>query len=402
MSAPGTGVGKPEPLRILVVGQGAPASEVVPTLRQAHFVVDVAGTGREGIRLAAAMRPDAVVCDMALADLDGWAFCRLVRSGPDREALPCVFLGSSRDGAREKGWNAGVDHFLASPFSEEEVLALVAELFRPNRVAPRSTAGHGALSDMHQLLETSFDQMVHLLMYMLDLSVPGAGRRGRELADAARRLADRFEVPAEFLPDLERAALLHEIGGILHAAAEEGPDGRWGYVVASAAILRQVHQFRGAAELVECIYENWDGTGHPGHKQRGQIPFRSRLLRVLIDYAEVRRGARPGGTNGVPEALQSLARHAGTWYDPLVVGRLVETVHGEAGGDLVDGTKDHLVVTDLRAGMILAEDLLTGSGVKLLGEGATLTEGSLDIILRRHQIDPVLCGAWIARERAAV
>lgn len=402
MRAPGAGVETSGPLRVLVVGQGASASSVASILTQAHFVVDEAPTGRDGIRMAGAVRPDAVLCDLDLTDLDGWAFCRLLRSAPDRDTLPCVLLGGSREGLRERGWLEGVDHFLSSPFSEEEVLALVADLFRPDRPVRPYSAEHGALADMHELLETSFDQMVHLLMYMLDLSVPGAGRRGRELADAAQRLADRFEVPAEFLPDLERAALLHEIGGILRTRGEEGPEGGWGYVVASAAILRQVHQFRGAAELVECIFENWDGTGHPGHKQRGQIPFRSRLLRVLIDYAEVRRGARPGGTDGIPEALQSLARRAGTWYDPLVVGRLVDTARGEAGGELVDGTKDHIVVTDLRAGMILADDLLTGSGVKLLGEGATLTEGSLDIILRRHQTDPVLRGAWIARERVAV
>ncbi len=388
--------------RALVVGQGASASSVVSILRQAHFAVDEAATGRDGIRLAATERPDVVVCDVALTDLDGWAFCRLVRSGPERDALPCVLLGSSREGVRERGGMEGVDHFLATPISGEEVLATIAGLFHSGRPVRPHSAEHSALADMHELLETSFDQMVHLLMYMLDLSVPGAGRRGRELADAARRLADRFEVPAEFLADLERAALLHEIGGILHAPGEGGPEGGWSYVVASAAILRQVHQFQGAAELVECIFENWDGTGHPGHKQRGQIPFRSRLLRVLIDYAAVRRGARPGGTDGVADALQSLARHSGTWYDPLVVGRLVETARGEAGGELVDGTKDHLVVTDLRAGMTLADDLLTGSGVKLLGAGATLTEGNLDIILRRHQTDPVLCGAWIARERAAV
>lgn len=395
-------VDRPEGFRILVVGQGVSVSSVASTLRQAHFVVDAAPTGRDGIRMATTGRPDAVVCDLALTDLDGWAFCRLVRSGPGRDSLPCVLVGGSREGMRERGWSEGVDHFLATPFSEEEVLALVVGLFHPDLPVRPSSEEHGALADMHELLETSFDQMVHLLMYMLDLSVPGAGRRGRELADAARRLADRFEVPAEFLPDLERAALLHEIGGILHTSGEDGPEGEWGYVVASAAILRQVHQFRGAAELVECIFENWDGTGHPGHRQKGQIPFRSRLLRVMIDYATLRRGDDPRGAGGVPQALEVLARHAGTWYDPLVVGRLVETARGEAGGDLVDGTKDHVVVTDLRPGMTLADDLLTGSGVKLLGVGATLTAGSLDIILRRHQTDPVLCGAWIARERVAV
>jgi hypothetical protein len=56
-----------------------------------------------------------------------------------------------------------------------------------------------------------------------------------------------------------------------------------------------------------------------------------------------------------------------------------------------------LPVSELGAGMVLAEDLCTSSGIKLLARGTTLTRGTLDIIVQRHQADPILAGAWVER-----
>jgi hypothetical protein len=47
--------------------------------------------------------------------------------------------------------------------------------------------------------------------------------------------------------------------------------------------------------------------------------------------------------------------------------------------------------------MVLAEDLCTSSGIKLLAKGSTITDATLGVILRRHSSDPILYGAWITR-----
>jgi hypothetical protein len=45
--------------------------------------------------------------------------------------------------------------------------------------------------------------------------------------------------------------------------------------------------------------------------------------------------------------------------------------------------------------MVLAEDLFTSSGVKLLRKGAGVSKPMLEAIQRRHQVDPILEGAWV-------
>jgi hypothetical protein len=47
--------------------------------------------------------------------------------------------------------------------------------------------------------------------------------------------------------------------------------------------------------------------------------------------------------------------------------------------------------------MVLAADLSTSSGVKLLAKGAAISSSVLDVIQRRHLADPIIDGVWIRR-----
>jgi hypothetical protein len=58
-------------------------------------------------------------------------------------------------------------------------------------------------------------------------------------------------------------------------------------------------------------------------------------------------------------------------------------------------------VPELTVGMVLAEDLYTDSGIKLLARGTTLSTAALDVILRRHGQDPMYRGVAIQRRPAA-
>ena len=169
----------------------------------------------------------------------------------------------------------------------------------------------------------------------------------------------------------------------------------------SKAVLDHVEELRSAALLIEAVRENWDGSGFPGRLQQGQIPFRSRILHVLIDfYAELDRGGIEGRPISAADAVTRLAAHTGTWYDPVVISQLEASVSG--GTDIDDAPpRLALPVNELVTGMVLAEDLCTSSGMKLLARGHTITRGCLEVILQRHQFDPIIAGAWVQRWTAA-
>jgi hypothetical protein len=197
------------------------------------------------------------------------------------------------------------------------------------------------------------------------------------------------------------AAQLQEIGKAVDPLGAMTPAGEhedWPHTVISQQLLEGIERLQGTAELVGDLFEHWDGSGFPRHLQSGQIPLRSRILRVCLDYLALADAAGPeaASADGARRLIHQLNERRGTVYDPLAVLHLETVVMDSSGPDWAT-TRRHLDVTALREGMVLAADLCTSSGVKLLGEGATLSRGTIDIILRRHTADPMLHGAWVRR-----
>lgn len=118
------------PLRVLVVDDEPNIAELVRmALRYEGWDVDVAHNGTKAVTTAKANRPDAVVLDMMLPDIDGMETLRRLRGHlPD---VPVVFL-TARDSIEDRvaGLTAGGDDYVTKPFSLEELVARVRALLR--------------------------------------------------------------------------------------------------------------------------------------------------------------------------------------------------------------------------------------------------------------------------------
>jgi response regulator RpfG family c-di-GMP phosphodiesterase len=251
-------------------------------------------------------------------------------------------------------------------------------------------------------LRRGFDHLLDLLVSLVDMRLPGAAARGERTAELARGLAERFDIPASLCRDLDIAARLHEMGRVLAESDEPGSETRqpgvhdMRFVLATRALLQRVDGLREAGDLVGAIFENWDGSGFPSHLQQGQIPLRSRILRVIIDFTAAL--AAPGNAS-VDEIMDGLDEHRGTCYDPMVIVQLQEMLASGPQRELRD-SRIRLAVPDLQAGMVLAEDLCTDSGLKLLARGTRLSSSVLETIWRRHRLEPLLEGATVLRQSA--
>ncbi|GAA4211943.1 response regulator transcription factor [Microbispora amethystogenes] len=118
--------------RLLVVDDEPDIRELLSaSLRYAGFEVITAGTGREAVELAGQARPDLIVLDVMLPDLDGFAVSDRLRLTGRR--IPVLFL-TARDAAEDKlaGLGRG-DDYVTKPFSLEEVLARIRAVLRRTR-----------------------------------------------------------------------------------------------------------------------------------------------------------------------------------------------------------------------------------------------------------------------------
>jgi two-component system OmpR family response regulator len=112
-------------VRVLVVDDEESITDVISVLlRHLDFDVETAATGREALDRAAAHRPDLIVLDVMLPDIDGFEVCRRMRSGG--LDVPVIFL-TALDKVTDKvtGLELGGDDYLTKPFSLDELVARV-------------------------------------------------------------------------------------------------------------------------------------------------------------------------------------------------------------------------------------------------------------------------------------
>ncbi len=167
-----------DPVRVLVVDDEPNLAELLAmALRYEGWEVRSAGDGLGAVRAAREFKPDAVVLDIMLPDIDGLEVLRRMRA--DTPEVPVLFL-TAKDSVEDRvtGLTAGGDDYVIKPFSLEEVVARLRGLMRrANRsvLLPDSTLVVGDLvldedshevrrgGDLIELTATEFELLRYLM-----------------------------------------------------------------------------------------------------------------------------------------------------------------------------------------------------------------------------------------------
>lgn len=157
---------------ILVADDNADMRAYIGRLLGAHRDVETAEDGNAAIEAIRRNRPDLVVTDAMMPQLDGFGLLEAIRKNPDLRDLPVIML-SARAGeeARIEGLDAGADYYLTKPFSARELVAQVNANLTLARVRSEAARDLRASEEALRRRTTQFETLLNeapLGVYLVD------------------------------------------------------------------------------------------------------------------------------------------------------------------------------------------------------------------------------------------
>ncbi|MER2520248.1 MAG: PleD family two-component system response regulator [Bdellovibrionales bacterium] len=118
--------------RILVVDDNPMNLKLlVARLTHEYYIVTTATNGVEALEKLEQEKPDLILLDVMMPQMDGFETCQRIKSNPETEHIPVVMETALADVAdRVRGLNAGADDFLSKPINEVALMARVRSLLR--------------------------------------------------------------------------------------------------------------------------------------------------------------------------------------------------------------------------------------------------------------------------------
>ena len=172
--------------RILVVDDEDDLRKVLEfNLRNAGFETFSAATGREALEIATREKPDLILLDVMLPDMQGTQVCQQIKTSPELRDIPVVMVtarGEEID--RVVGFELGVDDYIVKPFSVREVILRVRAVLKrsgaADEVVPAERVRFGVIeldTERHRVWVE--DEEVKLTATEFRLLETFLGRRGR-------------------------------------------------------------------------------------------------------------------------------------------------------------------------------------------------------------------------------
>jgi class 3 adenylate cyclase/CheY-like chemotaxis protein len=155
-----------EPLVLVVDDLPANVRLLDAVLSPRGYRVLGAGSGPEALALVAERRPDLILLDIVMPEMDGYEVCRRLRQDPATAFLPVVMITASGDQERLLAIEAGADDFVAKPFDKAELLARVRSLLRIKRYHDTIEGQTAELAEWNRTLKQRVQEQVEQLERM--------------------------------------------------------------------------------------------------------------------------------------------------------------------------------------------------------------------------------------------
>lgn len=136
------------PARILSIDDSPTVLKLIEMICQgAGYEVHLAQSGREGVERAVEVKPDVILVDFIMPEMNGLQVCKALRDNPATCQIPIILVSSKGEAVGDKFVETlGVKHYCTKPFQADDLLAKLAEVLGDGGTAgvTRDGAAHGS------------------------------------------------------------------------------------------------------------------------------------------------------------------------------------------------------------------------------------------------------------------
>jgi len=328
--------------KILIVDDTKTNIDVLVGILSSQYDLYVALDGKKALFLAEKVKPDLILLDVMMPEMDGYETLRRMRANPELDNIPVIFLTAKSDVQSEQiGLDLGAVDYIAKPFTPRLV-----QLRIKNQLDYKRQRDHlnDLVAERTRDLRTTLKVLLTSLGALAEYRDPETGEHIKRTQIVVQRLAEILKshpkyvtaIPSdEYVEFYATAAPLHDIGKvgiqdeILRKPGRLTPEEReimsahpqMGFDVLMEA-TRELHNnpmIKIAADIALSHHERWDGKGYPNGIAAEDIPVGARLMAVA-DVYDALVSRRPY-KEPIPHeiAVEEIVKGKGTQFDPDVV-----------------------------------------------------------------------------------
>ena len=316
-------------------------------IQEMEYQPVLAENGAQALKIINRIRPQLIILDIAMPEMDGYEFCKLMKENPETKNIPIIFISAFDDPSDVvKGFDLGGEDYITKPFIPKVVkarLQLHLKLYDANN----------EMKEMNRRLQASVSEQLHQLEMEKKNVLYALLRVAREnacydkdhmerLCYNCRILAEAMQLSADYshlisdtyVDTIELAAPLCDLGNVAiptdllqkkESLSPEEVEVIRTHAAVGARILQDIKDtgdyndfLQMSVDIAHYHHENWDGSGYPCGKKGEEIPLSAQIVSVVSAYCAMTENRVYRDSYHIEKALSMMEADAGTKFNPSI------------------------------------------------------------------------------------
>lgn len=320
-------------------------------LAASGFQASCVKSGQAAIAFLAANRPNLILLDIHMPDMDGFETLKRLKAEPNTADIPVIFLTADDNQETEvEGLKCGALDFIKKPFVPEILLQRVRRTIEldhlQRNLADEVEKQTRVAVERQKKIEHMSIQIVQTMSRAIDAKDEYTNGHSLRVASYSKRIAERFGKSEEEQKNIYMLALLHDVGKIgvrdaiitkrCRLTNEEYAIIKTHTIIGSK-ILQDITELPDIAVGARWHHERYDGKGYPDGLAGNDIPEIARIIAVADTYDAMTSQRSYRGMLSQDAVRAEIEKGMGTQFDPVFASIMLDMINEDTDYQMREG-----------------------------------------------------------------